>query len=164
MNWYVLYTKSRQEKKVAEQLSELGIEVFCPCLKKVKQWSDRKKVIEEPLFRSYVFVHTMDHERERAFQAYGAVRYLYWLQKPAVVKDKEIDSIKDFLGEFDHSEIEVKEFGPEDRVRIKSGPLSDTEGIIQKAGHNYVEVLVEALQMKIRVDLRSNKVSKLDNQ
>ncbi len=161
MNWYVLYTKSRQEKKVAEQLLEMGYEVFCPCIKKVKQWSDRKKIIEEPLFRSYVFIRTEEHKREKSFDAYGVVRYLFWLQKPAIVKDEEINAIRDLLGEFDHSEIEVIQLEKEDRVRIKSGPMIDKEGIVQKVDQNFVEVLIEALQIKIRVDLRNNKVSKL---
>ncbi|MCR9063533.1 MAG: UpxY family transcription antiterminator [Cytophagales bacterium] len=161
MNWYVLYTKSHQEKKVAIQLSEMGYEVFCPCVKKLKQWSDRKKVIEEPLFKSYVFIRTEAHKRERAFDAYGVVRYLFWLQKPAIVKDEEIAAIRDLLGEFVHSEIEVVQLEREDRVRIKSGPMVDKEGVVQKVDQNYIEVLIEALQVKIKVDIRNNKVAKL---
>ena len=161
MNWYVLYTKSNQERKVAEQLSEMGYEVFCPCVKKVKQWSDRKKIIEEPLFKSYVFIRAEQHNREKAFDAYGVVRYLFWLKQPAIVKDEEIEAIRDFLGEFDQTEIEVIQLEREDKVRIKSGPMIDKEGVVQKVDQNFVEVLIEALQIKIRVDLRNNKVSKL---
>ena len=68
MNWYVLYTKSRNEKLVAERLKEIGIETYCPVLKKVKQWSDRKKVVEEPLFKSYVFVRLEEHNRKDVFK------------------------------------------------------------------------------------------------
>ncbi|MGR3812129.1 transcription termination/antitermination protein NusG [Jiulongibacter sp. NS-SX5] len=161
MAWYVLYTKSRQEKKVEEQLLELGLDVYCPKLKKVKQWSDRKKIVEEPLFRSYVFINIEEKERHLAFKAFGVVKYLYWLERPAIVKDKEIEAIRNLLGEFEYSEIEVEQFEREDRILIKSGPLTDKEGIVKKVDDNSIEVLIEALQMKVRVDLRSNKVSKL---
>ena len=57
MNWYVLYTKPKWEKKVAEQLQAMGIDCYCPLVMKERQWSDRKKKVEMPLFNSYVFVH-----------------------------------------------------------------------------------------------------------
>ena len=160
INWYVIYTKSRQEKKVAQQLEELGMQVFCPVLKKERQWSDRKKIIEEPLFRSYVFVACRDQERQQAFKAQGVVRYLYWLQQPAIVREAEIAAIRDLLGEFKAEEIEVQQFQPSDRIKVKSGPLMDHSGLVLSSSGYYVDILLDALQMKLRLDTRNNKLSK----
>lgn len=91
MAWYAVYTKSRTEKKVALRLKEAGIEAYCPVNKREKQWSDRRKVTEEPLFRSYVFVN-IDLEKQSATvrRTLGVVNFVYWLQKPAVIQDDEI--------------------------------------------------------------------------
>ena len=103
MNWYVLYTKPKWEKKVAEQLNEKGIECYCPLIIKVKQWSDRKKKVEVPLFNSYVFVQIEDANRNSVFVSNGVVRYLFWLGKPAIVRDEEIDILKKSLNAFARS-------------------------------------------------------------
>ena len=73
MNWYVVYTKPKWEKKVAEQLINSGIECYCPLITQVRQWSDRKKKVEVPLFNSYVFVQLPDAERNKVFQSVGVV-------------------------------------------------------------------------------------------
>lgn len=77
MNWYVVYTKPKWEKKVAEQLRNKGIECYCPLITQVRQWSDRKKKVEVPLFNSYVFVQLPDSERNAVFQSVGVVRYCF---------------------------------------------------------------------------------------
>ena len=79
MPWYVIYTKPRNEKKVAERLQQIGITVYCPMITMIKQWSDRKKKVQIPLLNSYVFVCLEDKEREKVFQVSGVVRYLFWL-------------------------------------------------------------------------------------
>lgn len=161
MNWYVLYTKARNEKVVADRLQKLGIETYCPLLKKEKNWSDRKKIVEEPLFKSYVFVRIEEHLRSTIFEVPGAVRYLFWLEKPALVKDAEIAAIKNMLNDFEHSEIRSKSFDVNDRVKLKSGPLMDMEGRVERKSGNKIEVLLPALQIKLVVDTRKNKVNKL---
>src|SRR5690606_40964625 len=97
MPWYALYTKPRNEKKVADGLAKLGIEVYCPMVIQVRQWSDRKKKVELPLIPSYVFVRLEEKERERVFEVPGIVRYLYWLGKPAVITDVEIKTLQGSL-------------------------------------------------------------------
>ncbi len=160
MNWYVIYTKSKQEKKVAEQLVQLGMEVYFPIMRVERQWSDRRKIVEEPLFRSYVFVRCTSNERQRAFAAFGVVRYLYWLGMPAVVREAEIQAIRDLLGEIDCRELVVEHFEPRDRVLVKSGPLMNKYGIVVSVNGNFVELLLDSLQMKIKLDKRNNKLTK----
>jgi transcription antitermination factor NusG len=133
MAWYVLYTKSRNEKKVARLLSDKGIVVFCPIQEVVKQWSDRKKKIQEPVFRSYVFVQLDNYETEsvKVLMTAGAVRFLWWLGKPGVVRDKEIQLIKDFLNRYRGSAI-VLELKKGQEVTIQDGPLKDNKGKVIK--------------------------------
>ena len=106
MAWYAVYTKSRTEKKVTLRLQEAGIEAYCPVNKREKQWSDRKKITEEPLFRSYVFVNiNLEQQGSIVRRTLGVVNFVYWLNKPAVIQDDEILSIQQFLSE--HAAVEV---------------------------------------------------------
>jgi transcriptional antiterminator RfaH len=159
--WLVVYTKSRFEKKVVEQITKVGIEVYCPLKKTKKQWSDRTKWIDEPLFKSYVFVHVSEQERIKVLQVFGVVRFLYWLQKPAVVKQKEIDEIKRWLNEYDHSLIEIKKYLPGDRVVIKSGSFIDIEGEVVGGKKNKVRLYIEALGLAIEVNTKKTLVQKV---
>ena len=162
MNWYAIYTKSRYEKKVAEELIRRGVEVYCPVVKRERQWSDRKKVVEEPLFKSYVFVHLEEKDRHQVFGVPGFVRYLYYLQQPAIVKNEEIAVIRDLLNDYEGQELSLQEFTAADRVKLKSGPFMDAEAVVQQLTSKFkVEVLIEALGVKIVVDTRANKLVKL---
>src|SRR4051812_47816627 len=97
--WYAVYTRPRWEKKVAEILSSKKIENYCPLNKVVRQWSDRKKIVHEPLFTSYVFVHVEDGKLGKLRQIDGIINMVYWLGKPAVIRDVEIETIKRFLND-----------------------------------------------------------------
>src|SRR5215831_13309437 len=98
--WYAIYTRQRWEKKVTRLLEEKGIECYCPLNKTVRQWSDRKKVVAEPLFTSYVFVKTIEKMHNEVKGLSGVINLVYWLNKPAVIRDEEIDIIKCFLNEY----------------------------------------------------------------
>ena len=100
LHWFAVYTKPRWEKKVAGILDNNGIENYCPLNKVVKQWSDRKKVILEPLFKSYVFVRVKDSEKWDLKNINGILNFVYWLGKPARIKEEDIFTIKKFLNEF----------------------------------------------------------------
>ena len=94
MEWFALYTKPRNEKKVAENLAAIGIEVYCPIVTTLKQWSDRKKKVESPLIPSYVFVKIEEANRKDVFQVAGVVQYVFWLGKPAKIKPQELEALK----------------------------------------------------------------------
>lgn len=159
MSWYVLYTKSRTEKAVADKLRERGIEVYCPLVKTRRQWSDRVKTIEEPLFRSYCFVNLEEQQRSQVFGVPGIVRYLFWMNKPAVVRDSEITIIKRMLNEIDSTNIRVESFSSSDRIKIKSGCFTNQEGnVISQQGKTLI-VLIDSLQMVMKVDLSRTLVS-----
>lgn len=159
MPWFVLYIKSRNEKIVAEKLGLKDIEVFCPMIKTTRQWSDRVKVVEEPLFRSYCFVQLKEHERHRVFDVPGIVRYLFWQGKPAIVRDAEIDSIKGMMNDVDHQLIHTKPLHPGDQLTVKSGSFRDSVGTVIRQDGKVVIVILESMQILLKVDLTKITIS-----
>ena len=152
MNWYVVYTKPKWEKKVAERLNEIGIHTYCPLITKVSQWSDRKKTITVPLFNSYIFVQVSEKDRNSIFQVTGAIRYLFWLGKPAVVKDSEIDSIKDWLAVPDFYEVLVENWKQGDKIILETGPFASQSAIIQEVKQNHYILILESLGCVLKVN------------
>jgi len=150
-SWYVLYTKPRHEKKLAERLQSEGWTVYCPLKKTTKQWSDRKKVVEEALFPSFIFVQCEVHDREKVFVHASAVRYLYWLGKPAVVRSEEIESIRHWMGEVNHASITVESIPVGSKVRLGAGPLMGQLGKVKEHRGGQVTILLEQLGMQVRV-------------
>lgn len=152
MNWYVVYTKPKWEKKVAERLNEIGLTAYCPLITKISQWSDRKKKIQVPLFNSYIFVKIDEKDRNAIFGITGAVRYLFWLGKPAIVKDKEITAIQDWLSEPDIFEVMVDKWQIGDKIMLESGPFMAQSAIVQEVKHNYYVLVLESLGCILKVE------------
>ena len=145
MNWYVVYTKPKWEKKVAEQLIKIGIECYCPLITQVRQWSDRKKKIEVPLFNSYVFVQLEESQRNTVFSASGVVRYLFWLGKAAIVRDEEISVIKKWLDNADGADVLVESIKIGDAVKLESGPFSNQKAVVQEINNTHYILVLESL-------------------
>ena len=156
MNWYVVYTKPKWEKKVAERLNEIGVVAYCPLVAKERQWSDRKKVVNVPLFNSYIFVQIEEQERNRVFEIPGAVRYLFWLGKPAMVKDLEIETIQNWLSAPATYEVSLDEWKKGDKIVLESGPFVSQSAIIQEVKQNHYIMILESLGCVLRVDKKEN--------
>ncbi len=154
MKWYVLYVQSKKEKKIAEILRQMQVEVYCPLIKEVKQWSDRKKTIQSPLFKSYVFVRLTDKERSKVYTVAGVVRYLFWLGQPAVVRDKEIETIKNWLEDDSVEEITLCKYNPGDKVLIKNGILKNQNAIIQKVGKKRMRLAIPGLGIMLNAKIK----------
>ena len=150
MNWYVLYVKPRNEKKVALQLEALGVTVFCPLVIQIRQWSDRKKKVEMPLINSYVFVKLKEKEREVVFQIPGVVRYVFWLEKPAIVRESEIKILQESLKET-ISEVEVMQIKAGDLMDIPSGPFKGEKGVVKEINGKSIQFILQGLGLKIRL-------------
>lgn len=147
--WNVLYTKTKNEKKVFDRLSNLGVDAYCPCQRTLKQWSDRKKWVEEPVFKSYIFVKAPESEVQKLqiLNTSGVVRFLYWLGKPAQVRQGEIDAIRNFLGE--HQSVESVSFDIGSKLNVKQGVLKGSEGVVLYQTKNEVVLRVEKLGMSL---------------
>ena len=144
MNWYAIYTKPRNEKKVAENLQSLGVEAYCPTVSLVKQWSDRKKTIIQPLLSSYVFVKVDEKCREKVFQVPGVVRYLYWLGKPAVVREEEILAMKQVLQE-KYRQVCVNGVVSGEKITIKEGVFKGQIATFVEQKNNKTVLMLDSL-------------------
>ncbi|MFD2248002.1 UpxY family transcription antiterminator [Pontibacter ruber] len=158
--WYAVYTKPRWEKKVAELLSLKNIESYCPLNKVVRQWSDRKKMVLMPLFTSYVFVHLPEKQLGELSKVNGVLNLVYWLGRPAVIKDEEIDTIKRFLNEHQNVQVEKAEFNVHDSVKINRGTLIDREGTIIAIKNNSVKVALPSLGYILHAELDKDSLVK----
>ena len=143
--WLAVYTRPRWEKKVNQLLIEKGVESYCPVNKIRRKWSDRVKVVEEPLFKSYVFVKVNDEDRSAVRMTNGAINFVYWDGKPAVIKEKEITAIRRFLDEYENVEATPVELKVNQRVRITNGTLMDKEGKVLGVRHKTAKVAIDSL-------------------
>ena len=147
--WYAVYTRPRWEKKVAALLLENGIEHYCPINKVIKQWSDRKKVVFEPLFKGYVFVNLEEQKKWDVKKIPGILNFVYWLGKPAQIRDEEIDIIRKFLNEFDNVQVEEKGFVVNSEVRIRQGVLMNYKGIVIEVLGSRAVVKIDNLDLQL---------------
>lgn len=143
--WLAIYTRPRWEKKVNQLLTEKGFESYCPLNKVRRKWSDRIKLVEEPLFKSYVFVKVAEQERSAVRMTNGAINFVYWDGKPAIVKEREISAIRRFLNEYDQVEARPANLKINERVRITNGTLMDHEGKVLALRHKTAKVAIDSL-------------------
>lgn len=143
--WYAVYTKPRWEKKVHQLLQNQGIESYCPLNKVCRQWSDRKKMVLEPLFFSYVFIHVGESEFLPVKKTDGVINLVYWLGQPAVIRDEEIEAIRQFLETYENVSLEKVEVSVNNKVKIIDGPFMDMEGVVTDVLHNSVKVILPSL-------------------
>lgn len=140
-------------------LREKGTESYCPLNKVRRKWSDRVKIVEEPLFKSYVFVKISDEERTGVRMTSGVINFVYWEGKPAVIKEKEISTIRKFLDEYENVEVHAKNIKVDQRVIITSGPLMDQEGKVLDVRRKKVKVAIDSLGYILVAYIDSNKLT-----
>ena len=154
-SWYVIYTRSRQEKVLASQLEAAGFEVYLPLISRVSNWSDRKKVVEIPLFNSYVFIKDVcDKYQFKNFKSF--VTFLNYNGKPAIVKQNEIEILKTIIKNgYDIGEAsQINDFSEGAEVLVLSGPLKGLTGKLISVSNNdwfvlNFENMGSSLQVKI---------------
>lgn len=164
-HWFVFYTKSRQEKKVNELLEKRGFETYLPLHKVVRQWSDRKKKVEVPLFNSYIFVFDFEHNVPAILQTPGVAWIIKLGGKPAVLRKSELQIIERFIQT--GLTIETTAFDADllkagQRAKIMDGPLKGLEGIVLgPADHQSFNVVLEGIDQLIRVQIPAFLLKKL---
>jgi len=131
MHWYALYTRPRHEKKVYDQLKEKHIEAFLPMVEKVRQWKDRKKRIQVPLFTSYVFVHTELKDRFAALETHGVVRMVSFGGVPAAIPDWQIEQLRRVIEHPDTLQLE-NYLREGDWVEVIDGPFKGIKGRLRE--------------------------------
>ncbi len=143
--WYAIYTRPRWEKKADRLLQERGISSYCPLHKTKRQWSDRIKLVELPLFTSYVFVHISESEMQFVRSSPGVLNFVYWNGKPAIIKEKEISDIKRFLDNYEEVEAVQTDVKPGDKISVAAGPLMDQKGRVLDVKKKIVKIRIESL-------------------
>jgi len=153
MPWYAIYTKPRWEKKVHQLLLQKGIESYCPLNKVLKQWSDRKKVVEVPLFASYLFVNIAIEKQTEVRMTAGVVNFVYWLNKPAVINNIEMQALKDFVDVNENIMVQPIGLKEGDSEELDKGIFKGQKAVVQKINKHKVELILESLQVKLVVGM-----------
>ena len=154
-NWIAVYTKSRHEQIVVNELSKKNIESYCPMFKERRQWSDRKKWVHFPLFRSYVFANIELNENIYVLQTIGVNKIVKFQEKISIIPDQVIDNIKNIV-EGGYNIEQADYFIKGDEVRVVSGPLKGLDGVvIDLRGANKIIIKIEAIQQAFSVEISS---------
>jgi transcription antitermination factor NusG len=151
--WFAVYTRPRWEKKTSELLTLSQIETYCPVNKVVRKWADRKKTILEPLFTSYCFVRIAPTDQFVVRQTPGVINFVYWLGKPAVIREEEINLVKQFLDEYSTLALEKLNVSLNDRVRITKGAFMEHEGPVIEIRPHTVRIQLPSLGVALIAEI-----------
>tara|TARA_B100001057_G_scaffold473690_1_gene538468 strand:+ start:387 stop:848 length:462 start_codon:yes stop_codon:yes gene_type:complete len=152
MNWHVIHTKPRGEKKVEEQLLSLGINAYCPTRNEIRLWSDRKKRIQVPVLPSMVLVNIDEKDINRVFECPGVVRYMFWLGKRAVVRQSEIDILKKYLdGNYNLMSSNSLSVNVGDDFNLPS--FNNEKGIVSRISNNNIWIYLKSIGYSVKLKL-----------
>lgn len=152
--WYVMYTAPRSEKKVEQRLKEKGLEVYLPIVEEVRQWSDRKKKVQKPLFNGYLFVFTSKDKLWESLQVSGAVKFVNFAGEHAIIRDTEIEAIKRIISTGVAVEVETSAIEKGQQVKILGGPLQGFQGeCIQKGNKDYFIIRIPSINQSMMVSV-----------
>jgi len=152
--WFVLCTRPNQEVKVSEELKGMNISCFCPTVTVIKQYSDRKKKVIKPLLPSHVFVFIEEGNRNDVFSVFGIVRYMFWLGKPATVRESEIELMREYLNGI-YQSISITNYTRGQLYKISEGVFSGRIGKVIEAQKNKVKLELESLGMIVTLRLKA---------
>ena len=157
--WYAVYTKPRSEKKLAIRLNEKNIEAYVPLRKTLKQWSDRKKLVEEPMISSYVFVNVNPENYFEVLDTPGAVRFIWFCGKPAIIPEKQIQNLKLVTGANIDVECVHNDYPKGSHVRVVTGPLMGLTGeLFSTSGKHKVIIRIDHLDKVLLVTVSPNNL------
>lgn len=162
-HWYALYTRSRSERKVHNAIVKENITAYLPMIKKMQQWSDRKKLVDRPLFNSYVFVFANEKEYLTALNVDGAVKFISFEGKAVPIPEKQIIAIKRYIDDPMPEDEEVVALHPGQLLMIKSGPMKGLIGELVSVKNKFRLVLhIDAVGQVISLSIPRSKVEPID--
>jgi len=148
--WYAIYTRPRAEKLVYQRLTESGVETYLPMQKTIRQWSDRKKVVEKPLLSSYIFVKTIPKNFPVVYKTNGVVKFISFEGQPVSIPQKQIDNLRLLINSNADIEVSSEKFAKGDNVEVVSGALVGLTGELIKIGsHNRFVVRIDRLDQNL---------------
>lgn len=161
--WYALLTRSRHEKAVNDRLRERGFETYLPLVRETRQWSDRKKLVDLPLFAGYVFVKSLSavEERVRVLSTDGVVQFIGVRGEGTPIPEQQIDAVRTLLTrDLQYSLHPFLKIGQ--RVRIRGGALDGMEGIlVSRDGSKALVVSIDAIERSLLVRIEGYHVESL---
>jgi len=162
MNWKVVYVSSRAEKKVAERLLSKGFEAYVPIKREMKQWSDRKKMVESPLINGYVFVKPEPLQRDAVLQVQGALQYVRYNGGDAIIRDIEIEALKSIETKGYYVEAQAASvFKAGDKAIIQAGPFKGLQGTVtQTAGKALYTLVISGIDYSLSVQVPAEVLEK----
>ena len=149
--WYVVYCKPNTEKKTADKLKKCGIDVYCPLQKQTRQWSDRKKKIEVPVLPSMLLVNLRPQERIQVFEVSTVRQYLFWLNKPAIVRAEEIEKLRKALSK-NPKNVSVEKIDDTHKVKLKGLGFDDKDAKLKYVTKKYYCIYLERLGYMIKIE------------
>jgi transcription antitermination factor NusG len=154
MSWFAIYTLPRSEKKAHAELIKKGIDAYLPLQRNLKQWSDRKKWIEEPLFRSYIFVNIPESLYFDVLNTNGVVRYITFEGKAVPIPPQQIEAVRFYLSSDEPVTENIEKYSPGQPVEVIKGPLKGLFGeLVQLAGKQKVKVEISAVGQSVFVTI-----------
>ncbi|MGV8995260.1 MAG: UpxY family transcription antiterminator [Flavobacterium sp.] len=148
LNWYALYTKPRKEQKVAQQLEQLGFTIYLPLKTEIRQWSDRKKKVVSPLFSSYVFIQIEETKRETVFIIDGILNYVFWLGKPAIIRDDEMEMMRREI-EHPNSEVFIETLERGQEIQLQEGVFKGQLAMVEHVSSQKTHLFLPSLGIKL---------------
>jgi transcription antitermination factor NusG len=148
LNWYAIYTKPRKEQKVAQQLEQLGFTIYLPLRTEIRQWSDRKRKVVSPLFTSYVFIQIEDSKRETVFIIDGLMNYVFWLGKPAIIRNKEMELMRNEIDK-PNSEVFVTALQPGEQIELQQGVFKGQQATVEHVSNQKTHLFLPSLGIKL---------------
>ena len=148
LNWYALYSKPRKEQKIAQQLEQLGFTIYLPLKTEVRQWSDRKKTVVSPLFSSYVFIQIEESKRQEVFIIDGVLNYVFWLGKPAIIRDEEMDLMRREIEQPD-SEVFVTAMQTGEKIELQDGVFKGQQATVEHISNQKTHLFLPSLGIKL---------------
>lgn len=147
--WYALYLRSRYERKVDQRLRESGVESFLPLIEEVHLWSDRRRKVLEPLFRSYLFVKTDLRDRSVILETDGVVRFVGVRHTPSPIPDSQIQGLR--IAASHPAQVRREGYYPQGQaVRVISGIFEGIEGfVVRLHGHSRVVLAVDSIAQSV---------------
>ena len=152
MPWFVLKTKPNSEKKVTAQLQAMHMEAYCPVRKEIRQWSDRKKKVKVPLLPSMILVNCDDSERQKVFSVSNVIQYLFWLGKPAVVTENEVEALRSCEKE-DYKRCDLVAIKPGQEIDLGSIGLTHQKGLVKYVSKDQCWVVLDKLGYLVKLQL-----------
>jgi len=159
--WYPVHTHAKAEKKAYEALKSKGIEVYLPLQKQLKQWSDRKKWIEEPFIKSYLFVNIKENELTNVLTTKGIARFIYFSGKAASIPESQLANLKLLIGSEVELEITEENLQPGEKIIIKAGPLKGFKGeIVSYRSQRQLALRLENLGYSIIIHVAASMIER----